>query len=302
VAYYLGIDGGGTKTTCAIGDETSVLATAVAGGSNITRVGEARARESLHKAMQEAFAAAGVVPSELRRVCAGIAGAGRKEVAEIIHKIIAEVIPCEIQVMGDMPIALEAAFGAGPGVIVIAGTGSFAYGRNAAGTTARAGGWGFAISDEGSAHWIGRAAVREILRALDKTGVAPKLLEKLMQIYGASSFDEFIREANANMDFAAFFPVISASADEGDSRAKKALEDAGSELARLAATVIERLFEKDSSSCVPLATLGGVFRHASRVREVFYNEIRKFHSAVEFHKEIVEPVLGALQMARRGEK
>jgi glucosamine kinase len=302
VAYYLGIDGGGTKTTCAIGDETSVLATAVAGGSNITRVGEAGAHESLHEAVHQACALAGIKPSQLRRACVGAAGAGRKEVAEVIHNIVAEVISCEIQVVGDMPIALEAAFGTGPGVVTSAGTGSFAYGRNSAGTTVRAGGWGFAISDEGSAHWIGRAAVRELLREKDKDTETP-LLEKLMQAGGANSFDDFIREANANMDFAAFFPVIATSAEAGDAVAEKVLAKAGVELARLAAIVIARLFENGSSSIsIPLATVGGVFRYARTVRDVFYNEIRKLHSAVDLHKQVVEPVLGALQMARRGTK
>ena len=70
--------------------------------------------------------------------------------------IVAEILPTPIEVVGDMLIALEAAFDSGPGVIVIAGTGSIAYGRNRQGTTVRAGGWGFAIGDEGSAHWIGR--------------------------------------------------------------------------------------------------------------------------------------------------
>ncbi len=302
MAYYLGIDGGGTKTTCAIGDETSLLATAVTGGSNITRVGEVRARESLHQAVRHASTVAGIGASQLQRACAGVAGAGRKEVAEVIHKLLAEVIPGEIQVMDDMPIALEAAFGQGPGVIVIAGTGSFAYGRNSAGTTARAGGWGFAISDEGSAHWIGRSTVREILRTRDKTGITPPLLDKLTQACGVSSFNEFIRSANSRMDFAAFFPAILASADDGDLCARKALGEAGAELARLAATVIARLFDKHSSSSIPLATLGGVFCHASVVREVFHREIRKLHSSVDFHREMIEPVLGALQMARRGTK
>ena len=168
MAYYLGIDGGGSKTTCAVGDETSLLAMAVAGPSNITRVGEVRARESLHQAIRQACAEAKIDPRQLSRACVGAAGAGRKEIASVVRKIVAEVIPGAVEVVGDMQIALQAALGTGPGVIVIAGTGSIAYGRDAQGKTARAGGWGFAISDEGSAHWIGRAAVGSVLRAVDE--------------------------------------------------------------------------------------------------------------------------------------
>ena len=151
MAYYLGIDGGGSKTRCAVGDESSLLATVSVGPSNITRVGEARARESLHQAIREACAGAGIEPAQLRRACIGAAGAGREEIANVVRGIVAEVIPGKIEIVGDMQIALEAAFGTGPGVIVIAGTGSIAYGRDADGRTARAGGWGFAVSYEGSA-------------------------------------------------------------------------------------------------------------------------------------------------------
>jgi glucosamine kinase len=165
VAYYLGVDGGGSKTTCVVGDESSILAAFTVGASNITRVGETGAREALHRAIREACQAAGINPQQVLRACVGAAGAGRSEIAGAVRKIVAQIVSGEIEVVGDMEIALAAAFGSGPGVIVIAGTGSIAFGRDAQGRTARAGGWGFAVSDEGSAHWIGRASVSAVLRA-----------------------------------------------------------------------------------------------------------------------------------------
>ena len=165
MAYFLGIDGGGTKTTCAVGDESRLLAEATAGPSNVVRVGEERARESLHQCVRQACAAAGIVPEEVSRTCLGGSGAAQPELAEIVRRLLAEILPTPIDVVGDMEIALDAAFDTGPGIVVIAGTGSIAYGRDRQGRTARAGGWGFAIGDEGSAHWIGRAAVSAVLRA-----------------------------------------------------------------------------------------------------------------------------------------
>jgi len=298
VSYYLGIDGGGTKTSCAVGDENSVLATAVAGSSNITRVGETRARESLHNAIREGCAAAGIDSRQIQRACIGAAGAGREEGASLVRKMIAEVISGEIEVVGDMPIALQAAFGAGPGVIVLGGTGSFAYGRDESGRTARAGGWGFAISDEGSAQWIGLRAVREALRAADKSTAIPPLLEQLMQVRHDQSFDEFVRAANSSPDFAAFFPAVVSMAESGDSTASRVLVEAGVELANLAAIVIGKLFGQHDP--VPVALAGGVFRYAPMVRESFYNEIRVLHQSVSLNMEVVDPVHGALQMARQG--
>jgi len=299
VAYYLGIDGGATKTTCAAGDEDSVLATASGGPSNITRIGESGMRQALHAVIGEACAAARIAPGDISRSCLGVAGAGRREVASLIRLIVGEIISGEIEVTGDMPIALEAAFGDGPGVIVIAGTGSFAYGRNVDGKTARAGGWGFAISDEGSAHWIGRMAVSEILRNVDAGRDSSALLEKLMQLRDLSSFDEFVRSANSVADFAAFFPAITEMAQSGDATALKVLREAGRQLAELAGIVLGRLFAGDSSSSVPLAMAGGVFRHAAIVRESFYNEVLKLRPSVTLSGDIAEPVYGALRRARR---
>src|ERR1700681_4866894 len=169
---FLGIDGGGSKTSCLIGDETSVLGAGTGAASNVVRVGEAQARESLATAIRQACRVANLEPSQISNVCVGLAGAARPEINELVKDIVSEVIageikPNEVRVVGDMVIVLEAAFGSGPGVIVIAGTGSIAYGRNGEGQTARAGGWGFAISDEGSGHWIGRAVVAAAIRACD---------------------------------------------------------------------------------------------------------------------------------------
>ena len=119
--------------------------------------------------MRQACAAAGITPAQVSRTCVGGSGAARPELAAIVRHVLAEILSTPIDVVGDMQIALEAAFDTGPGVIVIAGTGSIAYGRDLQGTTVRAGGWGFAIGDEGSAHWIGRAAVSAVLRASDPT-------------------------------------------------------------------------------------------------------------------------------------
>ncbi len=312
MAYYLGIDGGGSKTTCALGDEVSVLATVAAGPSNITRVGEVRARESLQRSIREACAAAGIDPVEVNRACIGVAGAGREEIATAVRKMVKEIISGEIEVVGDMAIALEAAFGAGPGVIVIAGTGSIAYGRNAHGETARAGGWGFAISDEGSAHWIGRAAVSNLLRAIDQASdaetraaaaEASPLFHQFKAAWNLQSLDECALRANSDSDFAVLLPAVLAASEAGDALAQRVLGQAGWELAQLARTVARHLFADDKTGRIdiPLAMVGGVFRHSARVREVFRSAARSLDSRLQLNPDVVEPVIGALQMARTGE-
>ena len=310
--YYLGIDGGGTKTTCAVGDESRLLATATAGGSNIVRVGEAQARESLHQSVHQACAAAGITPTQVARTCVGGSGAARPELAAIVRNILAEILSSPIDVVGDMEIALEAAFDTGPGVIIIAGTGSIGYGRDRHGNTARAGGWGFAIGDEGSAHWIGRAAVSAVLRAADRASAnlesraafdRSPFVPALMKSWGVASLSDLARAANSipPPDFAALFPAISASED---GLALQVLASAGIELAQIAALISHRLFPPDESQSVPVAMIpvamiGSVFRHAVVTRENFYNELRRLDPRAEVIPAVVDPVEGALKMARR---
>jgi len=300
VPYYVGIDGGGTKTTCAVGDGSRLLVTATAGPSNVVRVGEAEARESLHKAVLQACAAAGIAPLAISRTCVGGSGAAHPHLAASVRGFLAEILPSPIDVVGDMEIALEAAFDTGPGVIVIAGTGSIAYGRDATGKTVRAGGWGFAIGDEGSAHWIGRSAVNLVLRASDSRDSADisSLAKALFKVWGVTSLPDLARAGNAipPPDFAALSPAVFASED---AIAGEVLRRAGRELAEIAAVVIGRLFFKESAGAVRVAMTGGVFRHAPPVREAFYNELRRREPRAQVIAQVVDPVEGALRMARR---
>jgi N-acetylglucosamine kinase-like BadF-type ATPase len=296
----LGIDGGGTKTTCAVGDDSRLLVTATAGPSNIVRVGEDQARESLQRSVRQACAAAGIAPEQVARTCVGGSGAARPERATRVRAFLAEILPGAIDVVGDMEIALEAAFHAGPGVIVIAGTGSIAYGRDPQGKTVRAGGWGFAIGDEGSAHWIGREAVRATLQAADLADgdliQHSPFAAALGKVWGVKSISDLARAANSTPppDFSAFLPAVVSSTDE---IAVRVQTQAGRELARIAAAVSHRLF--DESQTVTLATTGGVFRHSLIVREMFAREVTTQRPRTKIQSQLIEPVEGALRIARR---
>jgi glucosamine kinase len=305
VPYYLGIDGGGTKTTCAVGDETRLLATVTAGPSNVVRVGEAQARDSLHQGVRQACAAAGIEPGQIARTCVGGSGAGRPELAALVRSMLAEILASPVEVVGDLETSLYAAFDGRPGVIVIGGTGSSAYGKNSKGMTARAGGWGFAIGDEGSAHWIGRAAVNAILRAADEGPeiqaelVDSSYVKAIFKAWGVNSILDLAGAANSipPPDFSVLFPAV---ATNEYPLSIEVLEKAGRELARIALVVIRRLFHAEQNQSVPVGMIGGVFRHSARVRQVFYNELRAADPRVELKEQVVDPVEGALRMARNG--
>ncbi len=314
MAYYLGIDGGGTKTRCLLAGETAVLAKAMSGGSNIIRLGETQAREALHTAVRHVCAAAKISPEQIRAISIGAAGASVPEIAAKIRGILTELTPqigpANIEVVGDNVIALEAAFGAGPGVIAIAGTGSIVYGRDAGGRIARAGGWGFAISDEGSGHWIGCRAISAILHARDQ-GYKTRLAAMVLQAWKLTSLDDLVQQANSTPppDFPRLFPIVLRAADEADPIAHQLLADAGVKLANLAAAVISRLtphppvkmapISTPPVAMLPVATTGSVFRQSPIVRQVFYNTLQASFPGIDVRQDPVDPVEGALARARR---
>lgn len=298
MAIFLGIDGGGSKTACVLGDESGILATGTAGGSNIVRLGEETARANLHAGIQEACAIAGVKPSDIDCAVVGVAGAGAvAEHANAIRRIVVELGVQDVDVVGDNVIAMEAAFAGLPGVVIISGTGSIAFGRNPRGETARAGGYGFAISDEGSGHWIGRNIAAAALRSFDNG--RNDLLDAVLQTWRIGSKEELVQKANSTPrpDFAQLFPTTVEMAANGHTGALGVLHDAGRELAALAATVINRLWSERKPVRVALG--GGVFAHSPQVRKSFYLAIRDVHPTAAVNFQIVEPVTGALWLARR---
>jgi len=298
MAFFLGIDGGGTKTDCAVGDEVSRLGRADAGSCKIFRVGREAARQNLLQAVERACDSAKVGPRRLDAVCIGISGESIPEVVEWTRATLAEVTPAAVQVAGDNEIAHAAAFHGEAGVLVIAGTGSVAYGRNERGETARAGGWGPLVSDEGSGEWIGRAAVSAALRAFD-SGQSTRLFQAILGAWGVSTREEMVAKANSNPppEFPALFPEVLAVADAGDAMAGDILHRAGVELAALAGIVIRRLWP--GTGGVRVATSGGVLRNSGLVRQVFHNSLKAKRRGVTVFQPEDEAVEGALWLARR---
>jgi N-acetylglucosamine kinase-like BadF-type ATPase len=298
VAYYLGIDGGGSKTACLVGDETSILGRGDGTGSNIVRLGEQAAREALQQSVLAACANAKIDARRISRTVAGVAGVGRAEVREFMRETLREIVAGEIIVVTDVEAALDAAFANGPGVVVVSGTGSIAFARNSQNETSRAGGWGWAISDEGSGSWIGRAAVTAVFCMRD-AGQSAQMEQTILRAWQLTDHQQLVSAANATPqpDFGALLPEVVAAANSGDSIAAEVFLRAGRELAALAKIVVSRVFAADAN--VPVAMSGGAFAHAPNLREAFYNSLQAQLPHAVLLPDLADPVLGALQMARR---
>ncbi len=301
VNYYLGFDGGGSKTECVVLDEADrVVAQAFAGPSNPLRVGLDRAAAELTSAAATALAGADLRAHHLRAVCAGLAGAGRPNMAWSVLSFLKETFPASfVHAATDLEVALEAAVGAGPGVVLIAGTGSSAYGRNAAAEVARAGGHGPWLGDQGSAFDIGRRAVAAVASARDLGAALPRLGERIQQALEISAWDEVIDRIaqNPGAVFPPLFPIVVEAAEAGDNVARDILASAAVVLADLAIVVMRRLGLQQTEFA--LAKSGGVFGRSALLDAPLDAALEQFAPRAEVFLLKVSPAVGAARLARR---
>ena len=299
MSFVLGIDGGGSKSTAALSDGVSILASHTAGGCNLNTISSEDARAALAEAVLGVLSSAGVSASSVVGVCAGVAGGASPQIASRIAQMLSGLLPqASIRVVGDTVIALEADFSGGAGLVCISGTGSIAFGRNDRGEQARAGGWGRLVSDEGSGSWIGQRAVSQCLRALDM-GRSSDLIAGVMEHWRIVTREQLVERCHCEHipNFADLFPIVMALGDAGDPLACEILAAAGTELARIAQIVLRRLWVSRNS--MEIAITGGVFANSQRIRQVFTNIIRTDRPEVRVRTSAREPYLGAVYLAQR---
>ena len=259
--HVLGLDAGGTKTVCLLADEEGhVVAEARGGGANLQASGELEVEKVLHGVMADAIGDRRIVPAA---ICLGIAGVDRPADSAVVRAIMGRIgHRARVLVVNDALVALEAGAPGQPGVVVISGTGSIAYGRNAAGEAARSGGWGYVLGDEGSGYWIGRAALRAVLRESDRRGPRTALSDLLLRHFGVAHPQGLIHEVyNTNLKPAAIGALaqcVQTAFSEGDPVSIGILRAAANELEAAALSVARRLELIGQPFAFILA--GGIFR------------------------------------------
>ncbi len=296
--YFLGIDGGGTRTAAALADERGrVLAQAEAGPSNPHKVGFEAAQRELLRAARGAVRRAHLKPRALDAVCVGLAGVARPPVHRRLLAWLRQSIPARFHLLtSDAAIALEAALGDSPGIIVISGTGSIAYGRDERGRALRSGGWGTLFDDAGSGYDLGRKAIASALRAFDGRGPRTRLDAKICRALGLRDVTEVVLRPLAPREIAALFPLVLEAAREGDLVARELCEQSGQELSELALALVKRFGWRDRA--VLVACAGGVFQASLRIRRSFARRLRSRAPRARVALLRKPPVEGALALAR----
>jgi glucosamine kinase len=257
--YVLGFDGGGTKTECILLDsQKQIRAVARAGPSNPFRIGHEAATAALVLAAQSAAREAGIEIRQIAAVCAGLAGVGSSQSHEEMQDHLANAFPnAKLRLITDLELSL-ASITQPEAIVLVAGTGSSALGRDAQGETARAGGHGPLLSDQGSAFDVGRLAVAAAVRDRDRTGSDSAIGTEILRHLKFSNWTELRDRARTTADevFPRVFPVVATAAESGDAHAQTLLRDAAQEIAVLAGTLVDRLKLRDSA--VYIAKTGGM--------------------------------------------
>lgn len=319
MSYFLGIDGGGTRTTAWLEDEDGrVLARAVTGPTNPLKVGFQATQRELSRAVRLALRQARLkIPAPvsgkqrkraigkerrparlpLDAICVGLAGVDRPQVHGRLFAWLRRTIPARAHLLtSDAAIALRAAIGDSPGIIVVSGTGSIAYGRNDRGRVLRSGGWGVPFDDAGSGYDLGYKAIAAALRDYDGRGPYTQLSAKVCQALKIPDITRVVLLPLTPKEIAALFPLVLEAARRRDFVARELCEAAGRDLADLAVALLKRLGWL--GRVVPVVCAGGVFRASVRIRRSFARHLRRAapHARVLLLRH--PPVEGALALAR----
>jgi N-acetylglucosamine kinase-like BadF-type ATPase len=228
-------------------------------------------------------------------------------VADFLSEALSARVAGDLILLGDIEIALDAAFPGQPGVVVIAGTGSNVAGRDTAGQLTTAGGWGPALADQGSGHRIGLEALRAAFLALDEgrdTRLLPAILD-LWQLSGPpEGIDQLVDLANRipAPDFSRLTETVLACAQQGDPTAAAVLQREGQDLAHLVRLVLRRikLTCDDPTWTPPLAFTGSILEKVAPVREALTVAVQQEFPTLPILSGVVDPIAGALFRARQG--
>jgi N-acetylglucosamine kinase-like BadF-type ATPase len=301
--YVLGVDGGGTKTHVVIVDEGGCLCgTGLGGPSNYDDVGVAAARAGIGQAVDAARQAAGLAPAPFTAAFLGMAGVVSPQDRDVIRGIAQdlELAPPErVGVDHDCRVALAGGLTGRPGIVLIAGTGSSCYGRNAAGEDWRAGGWGHLISDEGSSYWLGVQAMQLAVRAFDGRSGPTPVMDRVYHQLGLAHMNGIMHHlyvaGMSRAEIASLAPLVIDAARGGDPASLALIQRGTQDLADCVLAVARRLDLADGPC--ELVLVGGLFRagdiFVQPLREAVWERLP--HCRITFPELL--PELGACLLA-----
>lgn len=262
----MGIDGGGSNLRVVVATpDLTILGESHDGTANPTVIGHAAAAEIIQQTMRQTIENANLQPADIQAVGIGVAGAAADRSTDWLCEVVGAITPHALMCpSSDVEIALVGAHGKREGVLILAGTGSVAYGVNPAGEAMLLGGWGHLLGDEGSGFWIGLAALKALAQAsehrAEPTTLAPLILEKLA-CHRPRDLIQWMYGQPRAAEIAQLAPLVLAQAELGDAVAMQTIDEAVQQLAGLARATLKNLNFPDA----PVAFAGGLLSHENRL-------------------------------------
>lgn len=301
MAYFVAVDAGGTKTDFVLADETRTLGRARTGTIKRLRADADTAITNLELGLGELVSKSGVPLSSVARTCIGTAGESVPLVADWLRQSFATRIGGELLLLGDVEIALDAAFRGGPGVLALAGTGSNVAGRTPEGILSTCGGWGPQLADQGSGHAIGAQAIRAIFLSIDEDRTT-MLQQAVMEFWNLPSLSMLIEYANSTPtpDVSRLAQLVLQCARQGDAVAQDVLRSEGENLAYLVRLLIRRLrlLHGGDDFSPALAFAGSIMDRVQPVRDALIAAVQAEFPQTEALPGVIDPIEGALWRAR----
>lgn len=301
-SFVVGVDGGGSSTRVFVADENGrELARLTGEGSSLRPGEEHRSGEVIAILVRDAMELAGAPDERPRALCVGVAGAGREVARQALwQSLVGHQLADEVDVRTDAAVALDDAFGEGPGILLIAGTGSVAFGRGPGGAFERCGGWGPAFGDEGSGAWIGRKALSVITCAADGREPPNALTGAILTVAEVAGLEELIPWAAAATprDLASLVPAVAHAADQGDSRANSILSLASEELILHVRSLARQLFA-DERAAIPVALHGGLLGRRGPLRRRVEHRLKSAVPGAQLRTAEIHAARGAVRCALR---
>jgi N-acetylglucosamine kinase-like BadF-type ATPase len=305
-----GFDSGGTHTTCILATLAGEVVSSGQGGPGNLCTHPETAPQALRDALSDALRQGNHDAARIRSAAVGSAGYFACHVPGGPEAVLTGLFPAPIraEIVPDIEIALTGAAMGGDAVVLIAGTGSVAYGGTQDGARARAGGWGYLLSDEGSAYWLGLQAIRAAFMAYDGRGYSTQMTQRLLEKLGLKHVMDLegwiYGQQSVNTEVASLAPIVlEAAQDETAQDEEKELAagfivaDAGYLLSDMVEAVLDRLDRRNSP--IPVATVGGVLFEESPVREILIRRLGETVPNATVTWPHLPPVGGAILRALR---
>jgi len=298
----IGIDGGGSKTHAMVADEQGRTIAETVGPGSAVRPGRAEHSATvIAEVVRDALASCEMTHVTPRVLSIGVAGAGREtERNALWQALVSRDLAAELVIHSDFSIALDDAFADGPGVLLISGTGSVAFGRGPTGATSRCGGWGPVCGDEGSGAWIGRRALSVVTAAADGREPETALTGAILTAAQINETSDLIGWAAnaAPAQLASLAPVVLSVADAGDLRANAIVSLAVEELVLHVRALARQLFG-DERAALPIALSGGMLSRGTTLRKRLEHRLKSAVPGGQLRTDVVIPARGAVRAALR---